>query len=222
MRLVEQKLFHSGRMTLGLMMPLARKPGRMADVAIELAAAKRADQYGFAALWARSSSPDAGGAATLDDPFVWLTAIGGVAPNIALAALVDPAQCDAQSLVAAALALERMSNGRSLLVPPSRLARAAPAGAPPRSQASIQQLHLELLERADAPCEPLENGLRCGRVALSAHLEAMAGAGVDHLVLHLLRGGRPTLDVIDELGTQVLPRLRLAALPEAGARHATT
>lgn len=72
----------------------------------------------------------------------------------------------------------------------------------------VQSLQLDLLERADAPAEPIELGLRTGRDALVAYLDRMEDAGVSHVLLNLVRGPRPAMDVINELGRDVLPRLQ--------------
>jgi hypothetical protein len=232
---VHPKLFQSGCMTMGLMTPAARKPGQPADVAIELAVARRADRYGFAALWA-SQSPPAGadaGDAILDDPFVWLAAIGAAAPGVALAARLELPRHGMPQWLGAARSLQRMSGGRCMLgvtlagdSEPARLhleALLAQQGAErvpvlhidgrADLQPVVRQLHLELDERAGAPAQPSRQGFRGGRIALSAALERMAESGVAHVLVHLVRNGRPVLDVMDELGTEVVPRLALGVAP---------
>ncbi|WP_166454822.1 LLM class flavin-dependent oxidoreductase [Duganella aquatilis] len=229
---VYPKLFQSGCMTMGLMTPAARKPGQPADVAIELAVARRADRYGFAALWASQSSPDAGDA-ILDDPFVWLAAIGAAAPGVALAARLDLPRHGMPPWLGAVRSLQRMSGGRCVLgaaladdSEPARLhleAMLAEQGAErvpvlhidgrADLQPVVRQLYLELDERAGAPAQQSGQGFRGGRIALSAELERLAESGVGHLLVHLVRNGRPVLDVLDELGTEVLPRLPLGVAP---------
>ncbi|WP_341893167.1 LLM class flavin-dependent oxidoreductase, partial [Variovorax sp. YR752] len=80
----------AGRLTLGLMTPLARPHGAMADPAIELhlaRLARLADTLGFAALWTRDVPvmlPQGEATAVLDEPFVWLTALAAATQHIAL------------------------------------------------------------------------------------------------------------------------------------------
>ncbi|MRW92914.1 LLM class flavin-dependent oxidoreductase [Duganella sp. FT80W] len=228
--LAYEKLFQSGFMTLGLMTPAARKPGQRADVAIELAVAKRADQYGFSALWASQAPspyiPDAE-RAVFDDPFVWLTAIGAAAPNAALVAQLDLSRYGSAQLVSSARSLQRMSGGRCVLglsdadggdIGRLHLEKMLAAdgaeqvpilhldGAVDRHPV-VRQLYLELDERASAPRQPIKHGWRGGRIALSAQLDRLAESGVAHVLIHLVRNGRPSLDLIDEIGTEVIPRL---------------
>jgi len=74
----------------------------------------------------------------------------------------------------------------------------------------IQSLQLDLLARAGAPAEPIELGLRGGRDALVAYLDRMEEAGVSHVLLNIVRGPRRAMDVVEEIGCEVLPRLRSA------------
>jgi len=71
----------------------------------------------------------------------------------------------------------------------------------------VQSLHLDLAEQADMPAPEIELGIRSGRKALSGYLKRMAALGVNHILLNLLRNGCPVLEVIDELGEEVLPEL---------------
>jgi luciferase-type oxidoreductase len=82
----------------------------------------------------------------------------------------------------------------------------------------IQSLHLDLLDDPHAPAQPLPLGMRTGRLALSDYLRRMEAAGVSHVLLHLARGQRPVMDVVDELGLDVLPQLRLARADPAGVQ----
>jgi luciferase-type oxidoreductase len=77
----------------------------------------------------------------------------------------------------------------------------------------VQSLQLELLADPDAPAEPLELGLRAGRHALLGYLERMAGLGVAHMLVNL-QGTRPIVDQIEELGREIVPRLRSVALAQ--------
>jgi hypothetical protein len=75
-----RQTLRAGRLTLGLMTPLARANGAMADPASELQLAKRADALGFAALWTRDVPvmvPQGEEISVLDEPFVWLATLAG-------------------------------------------------------------------------------------------------------------------------------------------------
>lgn len=249
-----QTLFEGGALTLGLMTPAARKAGQYADVATELAVARRADRFGFAALWA-AQAPVADAAETmLDDPFVWLAALGAAAPSATLVAQPDWSRPDRPQLVQAARSLQRMVRGRCALavagsdavdvggllagtgtgpiqgVPHIPLLHVGDAtGRHP----VVRQLYLELDEHAHAPpqlprqlcghdeharalLQPAGQHWRGGRIALLAALERLADDGVAHVVLHLVRNGRPALDIIDELGTEVMPRLAASLSARCG------
>jgi luciferase-type oxidoreductase len=69
----------------------------------------------------------------------------------------------------------------------------------------VQSIRLELASRADAPLEAIELGVRAGRLALRDYLERMGGIGVAHVLVNLVSGARPVLDMIDELGLDLLP-----------------
>jgi alkanesulfonate monooxygenase SsuD/methylene tetrahydromethanopterin reductase-like flavin-dependent oxidoreductase (luciferase family) len=77
----------------------------------------------------------------------------------------------------------------------------------------VQSLQLELLADPDAPAAPLELGLRAGRRALLAYFERMAGLGVAHMLVNL-QGPRPVEAQIEELGREIVPRLRSGALAQ--------
>ncbi|GER09622.1 TIGR03571 family LLM class oxidoreductase [Variovorax boronicumulans] len=109
----------AGRLTLGLMTPLARPPGAMADPASELQLARLADTLGFAALWTRDVPvmvPQGEETAVLDEPFLWLTALAAATQRIALgtAAAVLPLRHPLH-VAKAALSLNRLSNDRFIL-----------------------------------------------------------------------------------------------------------
>jgi luciferase-type oxidoreductase len=77
----------------------------------------------------------------------------------------------------------------------------------------VQSLQLELLADPDAPAEPLELGLRAGRHALLGYFGRMAGLGVAHMLVNL-QGPRPVDEQIEELGREIVPRLRSGALAQ--------
>lgn len=298
----------AGRLTLGLMTPMARANGAMAEPALELQLARHADALGFAALWTRDVPvmvPQGEEISVLDEPFVWLATLAGATARIALgtAAAVLPLRHPLH-VAKAALSLNRLSGGRFVLglgsgdreaefaifqqdialrgdvfrerwnlvrsalspeVEDRAALREATGGydlmAPPaerigmlvvgsarqslqwtaahadgwatyhrdeaRQQGRIglwqtalrernageakpfvQSLQLDLLDDADAPAEPIELGLRTGRHALVGYLDRMEDAGVAHVLLNLVRGPRSAMEVVDELGREVLPRLQ--------------
>ncbi|CAN5380266.1 LLM class oxidoreductase [soil metagenome] len=301
----------SGRLTLGVMTPMSRRTGALADVDLERALAARADRLGVSALWARDvplmvPQGSDGEAAPLDDPFLWLAALGEVTETISLglAAAVLPLRHPLH-LAKSALSLNRMTHERFILglgsgdreaefaafghdiarraeefrqqwatlraalapaaergellaatggydvtlVPAERIAMLVVGSARQSLQwvAShaegwatyhreeerqkgriglwqtalrerghdhkpfVQSLQLDLLEDADAKSEPLELGMRVGRRALVDYLLRLEAGGVDSVILNLVRGGRPAADVLDEIGTEILPALEASA-----------
>ncbi|MBV8036386.1 TIGR03571 family LLM class oxidoreductase [Roseateles sp.] len=308
--IAHDRVLASGRLTLGLMTPLARQPGALADLDLERLAAKEADRQGFASLWTRDvplmvpQGAD-GESAALDDPFLWLSALGAVTRQTALgmAAAVLPLRSPLH-LAKSSLSLDRMTGGRFILGLGSgdreaefaafgidaaqraeifrdhwNILRAAlspvaherkalrdatggfdvlttPAARVPmlvvgsarqtlqwiaanaqgwasyhrdevRQQGRvalwqsalaeraaglkkpfIQSLHLELVDDPSAPVEPIELGVRTGRIALTDYLQRLEVVGVAHVLLHLARGPRSVLDIVEELGAEVLPHFR--------------
>ena len=81
--------------------------------------------------------------------------------------------------------------------------------------AFISAFHLDLLDDAAAPAEPIRFGARVGRNGLIAHLQALVAAGVDHLALNLRQSARPPVEIIEELASDVIPAL--ATKPKAHA-----
>ncbi|WP_348536201.1 LLM class flavin-dependent oxidoreductase [Labrys sp. LIt4] len=73
--------------------------------------------------------------------------------------------------------------------------------------AFISAFHLDLLEDADAPAEPIRFGARVGRKGLIAHLDALATAGVDHIAINLRQSARSPAEIIEELASDVMPAL---------------
>lgn len=115
------QVFVPGRLTVGLMTPMAGETGAPADLALAQAHARLADALGFAALWTRDvplmiPQGSANETAALDDPFLWLAALAAVTERIALAtgAIVLPLRHPLH-VAKAALSLDRISRGRLLL-----------------------------------------------------------------------------------------------------------
>jgi luciferase-type oxidoreductase len=73
----------------------------------------------------------------------------------------------------------------------------------------VQSLSLDLLEDPHAPAEAIELGIRAGRHALLDYLLRIEQLQVNHVLLHLARGGRPAAEVVEEIGVEILPRLRV-------------
>lgn len=71
----------------------------------------------------------------------------------------------------------------------------------------IQSLHLELSDDPDAPPIPMELGLSVGRKGLIAHLLRLEALGVAHVLLNLGSAHRSALEVVEEIGREVLPTL---------------
>lgn len=69
----------------------------------------------------------------------------------------------------------------------------------------IQSLNLDLLADPDQAPEPILLGVRTGRSALQAYLQRLRLSGVAHVIINVVRNGRPALDVIEELGRHVVP-----------------
>lgn len=109
----------AGRLTLGLMTPVARANGAMADPEAEREVAALADRLGFAALWTRDVPvmvPQGDEISVLDEPFVWLAMLAGATRRIALgtAAAVLPLRHPLH-VAKAALSLDRLSGERFIL-----------------------------------------------------------------------------------------------------------
>jgi luciferase-type oxidoreductase len=66
-------------------------------------------------------------------------------------------------------------------------------------------IHLDLAADADAPLQRHRFGLRGGRTALIAELQALRAAGVDHVGLQFRRNARPLAETFHEIAETVLP-----------------
>ncbi|TPV97102.1 MAG: LLM class oxidoreductase [Myxococcales bacterium FL481] len=113
-------VFQSGRLSIGLVVPLESYPsGPVPTMARHLERARRADELGFAALWLRDvpfNVPSFGDAGQLFDPFVYLGMLAGQTRAIALgvASIVLPLRHPAHVAKAAASA-DLLSGGRLIL-----------------------------------------------------------------------------------------------------------
>lgn len=115
------QVFVPGRLTVGLMTPMAGESGALADLEVAQQHARLADALGFAALWTRDvplmiPQGSANETAALDDPFLWLAALAAATERIVLAtgAVVLPLRHPLH-VAKAALSLDRISHGRLLL-----------------------------------------------------------------------------------------------------------
>ncbi|MCT8159480.1 LLM class oxidoreductase [Pseudoruegeria sp. SHC-113] len=112
--------FRAGRLSLGLVVPVAAYPGSpVPDMEGHLARAKRAEALGFAALWLRDvpfNVPSFGDAGQLFDPFTYLGFLAGQTRDIALgvASIVLPLRHPAHVAKAAA-SVDVLSGGRLIL-----------------------------------------------------------------------------------------------------------
>lgn len=70
-----------------------------------------------------------------------------------------------------------------------------------------QSMNLDLLDDAAAPATTIELGYRCGRMELVRLLSAMREAGVHHVMFNLAPGRRGVAEVIDEIGSDVIPSI---------------
>lgn len=70
----------------------------------------------------------------------------------------------------------------------------------------LQSLYIDLDAHPDAPPEPIHLGYRLGRDHLLALLELLESIGVDHVILNLKYGRRPAEEVMNELGSYIVPR----------------
>jgi luciferase-type oxidoreductase len=68
-----------------------------------------------------------------------------------------------------------------------------------------QSLFLDLTDNADAEPTPIFLGYKLGRNRLIEHLRVLQSLGVHHVFFNLRHSTRPAEDVVEELGSEVLP-----------------
>lgn len=95
----------------------------------------------------------------------------------------------------------------------ARWRAAAAVSSPDVFKPFVQSLYIDLAADPDHPPQPIHLGFRGGRNVLLAFLEALRGAGVNHVILNLKYGTRDAAAVIEEIGRDIVPRL--AAAPAA-------
>lgn len=113
------RMFQPGRLTLGLMLPMAPLENGVPDMTGQLDLAADADRHGFAALWVRDVplfDPQFNDAGQIYDPWVWLGQLATVTRTIALSAagIVLPLRHPLHTAKAAA-SVDVISGGRFLL-----------------------------------------------------------------------------------------------------------
>lgn len=73
--------------------------------------------------------------------------------------------------------------------------------------ALIQSMSLDLLSDPAAPAQEISLGLRTGSRALLERLQRYREIGLDHCILAQATDARPTAEIIDQLGDEVVPHL---------------
>jgi luciferase-type oxidoreductase len=81
------------------------------------------------------------------------------------------------------------------------------AVAPGRFKPFVQSLYLDLEDDPHTPARPMHLGFRAGRHFLLRFLDGLRLIGVNHVILNLKYGQRPAGDVLEEIGSEVLPAL---------------
>jgi luciferase-type oxidoreductase len=70
-----------------------------------------------------------------------------------------------------------------------------------------QSLYVDVADDPQLPPTPIHLGFRAGRHFLLRFLDALRTIGVNHVILNLKYGARPASEVLEEIGTEVLPPL---------------
>jgi luciferase-type oxidoreductase len=98
--------------------------------------------------------------------------------------------------------------------------QAATAGvAPGAFKPFAQSLYVDLHADPDHPPQPIHLGFRSGRKVLLDFLLTLRAIGVHHVILNLKYGSRSAGEVLDEIGSEVLPQLK-ASQPASAATAA--
>ena len=69
----------------------------------------------------------------------------------------------------------------------------------------LQSLYIDLLADANAPAHPIHLGFQSGRNYLLEFLGRLEIQGVSHVIINLKYGTRPADEVLEELGTEIVP-----------------
>ncbi len=71
----------------------------------------------------------------------------------------------------------------------------------------VQSLYVDLVDDPRQPPTPIHLGFRAGWHFLLRFLDSLRLVGVNHVILNLKYGTRPASEVLEEIGTEVLPPL---------------
>ncbi len=72
-----------------------------------------------------------------------------------------------------------------------------------------QSLYVDLAADPDATPSPIHLGVRVGRRGLVDLLDDLRSSGINHVALNLKFSRRPVAEVLDEIGTEVVPQFRI-------------
>lgn len=81
------------------------------------------------------------------------------------------------------------------------------AASPGAFKPFVQSLYVDLADDPDLPPKPIHLGFRAGWHFLLRFLDALRVVGVNHVILNVKYGTRPASEVLEEIGTEVLPLL---------------
>lgn len=82
----------------------------------------------------------------------------------------------------------------------------------------VQSLYVDLAADPDQPAAPIDLGFRGGRNLVFDFLDALRAGGVNHVIINFKYSTRDASGVLEEIGTQIVPRLE-ASQPVDGAPH---
>jgi luciferase-type oxidoreductase len=84
-----------------------------------------------------------------------------------------------------------------------------------------QSLYVDLSDGADQQPSPIHLGFRSGRNFLLRFLETLRDTGINHVILNFKYSRRDAGELLDEIGTEILPSLESGQVTEsAQAAHA--
>ena len=73
-----------------------------------------------------------------------------------------------------------------------------------------QSLYIDLAENPDAPPTPIHLGYRLGHRRLAELFGDLRSIGINHVALNLKFSRRPVEDVLDEIGTEIVPHFNVS------------
>ncbi len=71
-----------------------------------------------------------------------------------------------------------------------------------------QSFYVDLTKDPNHPAEPIHLGFRGGRNVVLRYFDGLRGAGVNHVILNLKYATRDAADVLEEIGSEILPALQ--------------